>query len=102
MFQEVIPWRFSFTLMSLGFSTVTIANTLFFGGLVFLDSQAMESGARRYLSVENIIRNEAQFTVQDELKASVFDHKNQLRLFRTSNREFRFGVVIEIPKLRIR
>ena len=62
----------------------------------------MESGARRYLSVENIIRNEAQFTVQDELKASVLDHKNQLRLFRTSNREFRFGVVIEIPKLRIR
>lgn len=73
-----------------------------FGGVVFLDNKTMESSARRYLSVEQEIRQENMIASEDELKAASLERKNQRRLFRVTNREFRFGVVVEIPKLKIR
>ena len=73
-----------------------------FGGVAFLDRETMESAARRYLTVEREIRKENLISSEDELKASNLERKNQRRLFRTTNREFRFGVVVEIPKLKIR
>ncbi len=73
-----------------------------FGGAVFLDRMTMESAARRYLSIEKQIRKENLIAPEDELKASNLERKNQRRLFRATNREFRFGVVVEIPKLKIR
>ena len=73
-----------------------------FGGVVFLDRETMESAARRYLTVEREIRKENLISSEDELKASNLERKNQRRLFRTTNREFRFGVVVEIPKFKIR
>ena len=73
-----------------------------FGGLVYLSRETLQDSFRRYQSVENAIREENGIPPEAELKACSLDFKKRRRLFRVTNREFRFGVVVEISKLRIR
>jgi len=73
-----------------------------YGGIVYLSSEAMQDSARRYQAVENQIRQQNDVLQSSELKASILLYKEANRLFKVTNREYRFGVVIEIPRLRIR
>lgn len=78
-------------------------STLFvFGGIVFLSSEDMQSSSRRYQAVERQIRNLRSIPETLELKAHDLLPEDSRRLFRATTREFRFGVVVEIPRLRIR
>lgn len=73
-----------------------------FGGLVFLDSETMQNASRRYQAYENAVRQRLSIPHSEEVKACNLPLKSRRLLLRSTNREFRFGVVIEIPALRIR
>lgn len=73
-----------------------------FGGLVFLDGETMQSASRRYLAYENHVRERLAIPQSEEVKACNLPAKSRRLLLKATNREFRFGVVIEIPALRIR
>ena len=73
-----------------------------FGGVAYLSSETMQSSLRRYRAVETAVRSLSGLPEPLELKAVLLSPENRKRLFRVTNREFRFGVIIEIPNLRIR
>lgn len=73
-----------------------------FGGIVYLSPEDMQSSSRRFQAVEKAIRERNAIDTANELKASHLPKQDSRRLFRATNRELRFGVVVEIPRLRIR
>ncbi len=73
-----------------------------YGGLLFLDEESRETCSRKYSAVEHAVRDECAFSDEIELKACALSFAERQRLFRVTNKEYRFGVVVRIQNLRIR
>ncbi|MBP5222618.1 MAG: DUF3800 domain-containing protein [Lachnospiraceae bacterium] len=73
-----------------------------FGGLLFLDAETMQSASRRYQSYESAVRSRLSIPQSEEIKACNLPINDRRLLLRATNREFRFGIVIEIADLKIR
>lgn len=76
-------------------------STLFvYAGLVFVDSASMQNCSRLYAAVEEMIRNEEALANEVELKACSLRPTERRRLFKVTNKEYRFAVAIDLPKVR--
>lgn len=73
-----------------------------YGGILFLDAERRENFARKYKAVEDAVRKDSEISDEAELKACALSVDDRRRLFRASNNEFRFGVIVHIQNLRIR
>lgn len=71
-----------------------------FGGVIFLSSKEKELAARRYASIENIIREgRPSYADGKEIKANNLGVKWRKSLVRSMNPWLKFGVVMELKKL---
>lgn len=66
-----------------------------FGGLIILDSLSKEYWSRMYASAEESIRKSKNVSRAYELKATQVTNKEKGKLFRSLNKCYKFGVVIE-------
>ena len=72
-----------------------------FGGLVFLGKEAKDCALRKYLHVENVMReNDKSLQSIGEMKANRLSNRQKGSLFRSLNGECKFGVVVEQRRLR--
>ncbi len=65
-----------------------------FGGVLFLAKETKDVCARKYSKVEKDIR-QSLLMPQGEIKASVVPNKYKGKLYRSLNREMKFGVIID-------
>lgn len=73
-----------------------------YGGVLFLSPEERENFSRKYSAVEKSVRERSDTLGDREAKASNLTLGERRTLFRVSNREYRFAIVIDIQKLRIR
>lgn len=70
-----------------------------FGGLIFLDKETKEITNRKYIHAENIIRKKHHKSSKFELKASKLNNKDKYSLYRSLNKCYKFGVVVNQNKV---
>lgn len=70
-----------------------------FGGLVFLSKEDKENFNRKYLHAERCLRQKEEYKDLKEIKASVLKPEDRQKLYRSTNRCYRFGVVVDEKKL---
>ena len=73
-----------------------------FGGILFLDLRSRESFSRKYAAIEKAVSARSLTLNGHEPKASNLTLNERRALFRATNKEFRFAIVVDIQKLRIR
>lgn len=66
-----------------------------FGGLVFLSKEDKDVETRKYISVENQIKNSEGLSSNIEAKANLLSNKSKNKIFRSLNNCEKFGVVIK-------
>lgn len=74
-------------------------NFFVYGGILFLSNDEKENFTRKYIHAEQSLRKKSKYKGINELKASVIDNSDKSKLFRSTNKCFRFGVVILENKL---
>lgn len=70
-----------------------------FGGVIFLGKQARDIAIREYNHVERVIRQNSNYMKSQELKACVISNKDKGKIFRSLNKQIRFGVVVHQRQL---
>lgn len=65
-----------------------------FGGVAFINKEEKNINARKYQNVERCIRQNKQYTKEDELKACILKNKDKAKIYRSLNACIKFGVVI--------
>lgn len=65
-----------------------------FGGIMFFSKDARDICARKYSKAENDVRRSLELPFSQEIKASVLPFRYRDKLYRSLNKEFRFGVII--------
>jgi hypothetical protein len=71
-----------------------------YGGVIFLSKNEKDNANRKYLNVEEKIREHYTQYSEMELKANVLDSKIKNKIFRSANECIKFGVVINQEKIR--
>ena len=66
-----------------------------FGGVVFLSTEEREKRTRMYLSVEKQIRQSEKIEKGKEIKATAISNKSKGSLYRSLNKVYKFGAVID-------
>lgn len=74
-------------------------NIYVFGGIVFLNKNDRDICSRTYSKAENDIRRSNSITNDVELKASAISNKNKGKLYRSLNKYYKFGVIINQQQL---
>lgn len=64
-----------------------------FGGIILLSKEEKEITARKYISAERAIRN--NYSKDEELKACRISNKDKNKLYRSLNKNYKFGVVVK-------
>lgn len=70
-----------------------------FGGLIILGSDSKDLWSRLYSSAEKVIRNRKNVNRDYELKATQITNKEKSKLFRSLNKCYKFGVVVNQNKV---
>ncbi len=70
-----------------------------FGGLVFLSFAEMDDANRLYHRAENVVRARSLLKEGQEAKACYLSNVEKAKLFRATNRFYRFGVVVRQEKV---
>lgn len=70
-----------------------------FGGILFLGKEEKENFTRKYLHAERCLRQKQAYTGCKELKACILRPGDRQKLFRSTNRCIKFGVVIQEKQL---
>lgn len=70
-----------------------------FGGLVFLSKESRDICSRKYISIEKLIRNNANLSNNIEIKATSISNKHKGKLFKSLNSFEKFGVIINQKKI---
>lgn len=65
-----------------------------FGGLMFLSKEEKDVFTRKFVHAENCVKSSLGMLPSDEAKASVIGNKQKSKLFRATNRQIRFGVIV--------
>lgn len=77
-----------------------VHNRIFvFGGLLFLSKEDKEVFTRKYIHAENVLRSNGNYENASELKASYISNTDKAKLFRSTNKCYRFGIVIHQDKM---
>lgn len=66
-----------------------------FGGIMFLDKESKDIASRKYIHLENLIREKKHYRKSVELKASGVTVQEKYQLYRSLNQYYKFGVVVE-------
>ena len=66
-----------------------------FGGVVFLSKDERDAAGRRYLKAERDIRGAGKYGKDTELKAATINPKEKGKLYRSLNKYYKFGVVVD-------
>lgn len=75
-------------------------NAIFvFGGTLFLSKEEKDIAARKYKHVERVIRNNEHIGNCFELKATTVTPKNRNKIYRSLNKQEKFGVVVHQQKV---
>lgn len=73
-----------------------------YGGVLFLSPEMRENFTRKYSAVEKAVRERSEALGDREAKSSNLLLNERRTLFRVTNHEYRFAIVIDIQRLRIR
>lgn len=65
-----------------------------FGGVIFLSKDEKDNFSRKYLHAERKLRESRSLKKSDELKATLLSNKDKAKLFRSTNKVFKFGVSV--------
>ncbi|MGI6773768.1 MAG: DUF3800 domain-containing protein [Acutalibacteraceae bacterium] len=65
-----------------------------FGGLILLGKDSKENWSRKYSAAEKVLRNKRHYSKDYELKATNLSNGDRLKLYRSLNSCYKFGVVI--------
>ena len=66
-----------------------------FGGIVFLDKESKDVWNRKYIKAERDVRRSGEYSQNCEIKACIISNKHKSKLYRSLNKCYKFGVVIE-------
>lgn len=66
-----------------------------FGGVIFLDKDSKDTCSRMYIKAERDIKCKNGMCASDEAKASAISNAQKGKLYRSLNKQIRFGVVID-------
>ena len=70
-----------------------------FGGLILLGKEERDVCARKYAHAENVLRSNKSVDLNFELTATKLENYEKSELFRSLNKVYKFGVVIDQKKL---
>lgn len=70
-----------------------------FGGILFLSKEERDICSRMYKKAENDIRHSRKYDFEQELKASFVSNKDKGKLYRSLNRFYKFGVIVDQKKV---
>lgn len=70
-----------------------------FGGLIFIEKENRDIENRKYISVEKLIRTNAGYSKEQELKACKIRNQDKYKLYRSLGPCIKFGAVIEQEKV---
>lgn len=65
-----------------------------FGGVIFLGKKDRDIAIREYCHVERTIRGNGKYIKNQELKACIITNKEKGKIFRSLNKQIKFGVVV--------
>lgn len=71
-----------------------------FGGLVFLSKEDKDVACRKYIHAEKAIRAAGGHEQTKEIKAATISPTEKRKLFRSLNGFYKFGVVVDQPRVR--
>ena len=74
-------------------------DTFVFGGIIIVGSDSKEIWSRKYATAERAIRNKKSSYKQSEIKATTITNGEKGKLFRSLNRCYKFGVVVNQNKV---
>ena len=66
-----------------------------FGGIICVGTEEKELLSRRYANVEKVLRKNKGVSLEYELKATQVDNAEKGKLFRSLNKSYKFGVIIQ-------
>lgn len=70
-----------------------------FGGLIILGSENKENWSRKYSAVEKILRNKYRLDLNYEIKATSIKNEGKSKLYRSLNKCYKFGTIIDQQKI---
>ncbi|MDD7428958.1 MAG: DUF3800 domain-containing protein [Oscillospiraceae bacterium] len=70
-----------------------------FGGLIFLDKSSKDIYCRKYAAAENVIYSSGTMKKDQEIKAARISNKEKNKLYRSLNKCYKFGIVINEKKV---
>lgn len=77
-----------------------VHNDIFvFGGLILLGKDDKEDWSRKYLAAEKVLRNIRHYSKDYELKATNISNGDRLKLYRSLNKCYKFGVIVHQKKV---
>lgn len=74
-------------------------NYYVFGGIICLEDAGKELWSRKYSAAENVIRLSGIYAPTTELKACVLENMHKDKLFRSLNKCYKFGTIIQQQRL---
>lgn len=77
-----------------------VHNDIFvYGGIILLGGHTVSDQSNKYRHVENVMRKNLSKSPETELKANILDNSDRIKLYRSLNRTYKFGVVIDQKRL---
>lgn len=78
-----------------------VHNDIFvYGGIILLGGgQTVNDQINKYRHVEKVMRKNLSLSPDVELKANILDNSDRIKLYRSLNRIYKFGIVIDQKKL---
>lgn len=68
-----------------------------FGGVILLGKEAKDICGRKYLHVENTLRNRYKDT--EELKANILSNRDKGKMYRSLNQEYKFAAIVDEKRI---
>lgn len=66
-----------------------------FAGVVFLSKESKDNATRLYAKAEKTIRERNKFSKEQEVKATVISNAEKTKLYRSTNKFYKFAAVVE-------
>ncbi|MGN0902413.1 MAG: DUF3800 domain-containing protein [Succinivibrio sp.] len=72
-----------------------------FAGIICIGKDQKDENIRKYKNVEKILRQNQNYSANNELKASILSPKDKGKIFRSLNNSYKFAVIIYLKEIKI-
>ena len=72
-----------------------------FAGIICIGKDQKDENIRKYKNVEKILRQNQNYSANNELKSSILSPKDKGKIFRSLNKAHKFAVIISLKKIKL-